>query len=86
MKRGILEHYKYVEIKKFGPAFVSEKLKELYDVHLGKSQGQGFMDCFKSADRAQARGQLIGQEIGPGLVLESVISQSVYESNKLAQI
>ena len=41
MKRGILEHYKYVEIKKFGPAFVSEKLKELYDVHLGKSQGQG---------------------------------------------
>ena len=46
MKRGILEHYKYVEIKKFGPAFVSEKLKELYDVHLGKSQGQEFMDYF----------------------------------------
>ena len=38
VKRGILEHYKYVEIKKFNPTFVSEKLKELYDVHLGKSQ------------------------------------------------
>ena len=38
VERGILEHYKYVEIKKFNPTFVSEKLKELYDVHLGKSQ------------------------------------------------
>ena len=59
-KRGILEHYKYVEIKKFGPAFVSEKLKELYDVHLGKSQGQGFMDGFKSADRAVTLGPYYG--------------------------
>ena len=37
-KRGILEHYKYDEIKKFNPAFVCEKLKELYDVHVGRSQ------------------------------------------------
>ena len=38
VKRGILEHYKYDEIKKFNPAFVCEKLKELFDVHVGRSQ------------------------------------------------
>ena len=42
--RAIMEHYKYVEIKKFNQAFVKEKLLEHFDVHLGRSQVSLYMN------------------------------------------